>query len=406
MRFRAVGASAEATLLSFVRDRSSLAIAFILPPVVFLLMTTIFANISGGSLQVRVLVVDTVGSEATGRFTKALRSQPLLLVSTQSSAIDEPGARRRVLDGAADAAVVLRDDLRSDTPKERPPIAVIASPERPAAATIVAGQVQRAFVENLPDLAILRVFQSLERAGSITTEQREFLEDEAGAKASGASSGRPLSMAGLLDVEQAAHGNSLSAVAVSTGGLTILFLMIAAAQNALGLIEERDAGLLRRIAAGSPGAVDAVLIGKFLVLTAIGVVQAALLFGVARVAYGIDVLPVALPWLGTTVLAAAAASGLALAIAAAGRSQPQAHMLSTFSVVILGAVGGSMVPRYLMPEWLRDAGWLTPNAWATEAYAALLRGETVWRLAMPLLAFALIGLVVSISCSRRDLRRY
>ena len=74
----------------------------------------------------------------------------------------------------------------------------------------------------------------------------------------------------------------------------------------------------------------------------------------------------------------------------------QAQNLATVLVLILSVVGGSMVPRFFMPLWLRELGWLTPNTWVLEAYSGIFwRGESLADLWLPcglLLAVGIFGL--------------
>ena len=155
------------------------------------------------------------------------------------------------------------------------------------------------------------------------------------------------------------------------GAVSILFLMFTAMQGAMSLIDERRAGLWLRLGL-STGGVAPLLGGRMLWLTALGVIQALVLFQVAAVFYGVPVLTNLAAWSATAVCAAAASAGIALALAAACNTREQAQPVSTFAFLILAAIGGSMAPRFLMPEALQTLGWLTPHTWAIEAYQTVL----------------------------------
>ena len=81
-------------------------------------------------------------------------------------------------------------------------------------------------------------------------------------------------------------------------------------------------------------------------------------------------------------------------------------MLSTFVILILAAIGGSMIPRFLMPPWLQQLGWATPHAWVIDAYqGALWRDEgagELYRAWIVLAAIGAAGLVIAHLFARRS----
>ena len=160
-------------------------------------------------------------------------------------------------------------------------------------------------------------------------------------------------------------------IAYYAGAVTILFALFSAMHGALTLIDERQAGIADRILAGRAG-MGPVVSGKFLFLAAQAAAQAAAIFATAQIVYDVPVTQHIGLWLATTAAAAVCSGGLAMGLVSVCRTRDQGQMLSTFVILILAAVGGSMVPRFLMPPWLQQLGWFTPHAWVIDAYQGVL----------------------------------
>ncbi|MCB0232572.1 MAG: ABC transporter permease, partial [Anaerolineae bacterium] len=250
---------------------------------------------------------------------------------------------------------------------------------RNVAATVLSGQLQRAYFTALPDLAIGRV------AELIGTEFTEFSPRQQAEIDTGLAELRESASKGqrggwsfeeLLEHENVAGQTAaLNHIAYYAGAVAFMFLLFAAAQNAVGILDDQAAGILDRIAAG-PGGMTVVVNGRFIFLVTQGMVQGTVIFAVAWLLYGVDVPGNFGAWLLISFSAAVLAAGLGLLLVTACRTRAQAQILPTVVILIMSAVGGSMVPRFFMPGWLQTLGWITPNTWALEAYSGLFwRGE-------------------------------
>ncbi len=396
--FWMIAAMVRVMALGLWRDRGALVMTFVLPPLVFLIFSSVFAGATGDDIQLKLAVADTARTADSGRLAAALAASPEVRAEPAATA-DE--VRRRVKAGRADAGLV----IRADPAAAGKPFLIVADPSRAVAAPLAQARVQQVLADALPDVALRRTVAQLEPAlGGYTDEQVENA-DSAAALMRQTPTHDDGGFFAREAVKDARTGGGV--IAYYAGAVMMLFALFSAMQGALGLMDARTSGVADRLLAGVAG-MGPVVGGKFLFLVGQGLVQALTIFAVAQAVYGVAVVQHAGLWLVTTLAASACAAGLSLGLVSVCRTRDQAQMLSTFVILVLAAVGGSMVPRFLMPAWLQAVGWLTPHAWTIDAYQAVLWRDAgigaVYKAWCVLAAVGLLGLAVAQVLARR-LRR-
>lgn len=377
----------RAMLLGLIRDRGALLMSFVLPAVFFMIMAEIFTATTGDSLNLKVIVLDEVNDEPSGRLLQALSASGNLQLST-AEARDE--LRARVRNGDADIGIILpaeADPLDSAGGFGEAPIRIISDPARAVAVPMLVGQVRQAYFGALPDVAMGNVVEELENQFlTLSDEQRDEVDEGLGEMRSDAEQGRSTgwSFEDMIAYEDVVgDGGALNLVAYSAGAVAFMFLLFASVHGAVSLLEEQESGVLDRVLAG-PGGIGVLINGKFLYLVLQGVLQVTVIFVVAWLGYGLDLPGHVLPWFVVTVIAACTAAGLAMLLATACNTRRQAQTIANTAILVVSAVGGSMVPRIFMPAAMQKLGWLTPNTWALEAYSGIFwRQDSLLDIWMP-----------------------
>jgi len=362
-----IGAMFKIMWLRLWRDKGALALAFILPGFIFAVFAAIFANASGGSLDLRVSMAVESDAPASITFAETLADRADFTLTTEED-WTKATITERVRLGQDDAGLVIAGDVANP---DSPAILILKDPSREVAATVLKGQIREVFAAQLG----VDAPQLFEDVSALGTDNTNSVSDQS--------------------------------VTYYVGATAILFLLFSAMQGANLTIEERNNGIADRLMVGPIGALG-LLTGKFLFLTVIGFVQAAIIVAVAHIFFQVPVTEflcaLSLACLGSAMLA----SGLALLVAALCQSQPQMHTVSTFIVLLFSAIGGSMVPRFMMPNWLQNIGQITPNFWSIEAfYGILARGQSVialWPVWCVLYGGAALCLIIAAGLSHKMMR--
>jgi ABC-2 type transport system permease protein len=330
-------------------DRAALFLSLALPVVVITIIGTAF-----GQDRVDVGVVRTSGGAASTRLDAALRDTPGVAVHRYASVDALRRAARRL---TIDAGVVLDpalDDAVLAGRTARVPVVQSPNPERALTAR-------------------LALESALARAGAPLAAARF-----ATARAGGAFTAR-LAVASALAPRGAAVRNEnvgggrvadVSRFSLTAPQNLVLFVFITALATGSLVVNARRSGILRR-ATATPTGPWTILAGLGLGWLAIALLQSAIIMGVGALVFGVS-WGSPLPAVLLVVDFALVGCGAGLLVGAIGRDEDRVSALTPIVGIVLGALGGCMVPLEVFPSSMRAVAHATPHYWAIRSWQELV----------------------------------
>lgn len=158
---------------------------------------------------------------------------------------------------------------------------------------------------------------------------------------------------------------------VSVPGNAVLFGFFIALTVALSFVEERRLGTWKRLLA-APVNRWWLLVAKLVPFYIVGLIQMLFLLGAGALVFGMRVGGSVMALSVLTLAVVFCATGMGLFIASFGGTEKQVGSVGSIIILVMGLLGGAMVPRLVMPETMQAIGLAVPHGWALDGYYDVL----------------------------------
>ncbi len=401
-------------LRRFLRDKTALALTFLVPVVLIYIFGHVFGVSGDGPAGIPLAVVSKTKAPVAAAITSALRKEKAFKVITTdeqtkgAKPLTETQVRERMRAGSLRFALIFPPDAQSDA-RFGLKLKFLNNPRNEIETQTVRGLLEKTVFTTAPQ-ALLGSLQkraanfigqanldqfnhslanSIAQAFGGETDQL-YAQLSSGAIPSGATTGSPAGASFIeslikIDAEQVSGAQVKSPMATrSVGGWAMMFLLFSLSAAATSLFDEKKAGLYQRLLS-APVRRTHILWSKYLFGMLVGLVQLGALFLAGHILFGIDITSN----LGNLFLICLAASTACVAfgmlLAAVAPTTAAASGLGTFVILTMSAIGGAWFPTSFMPEFIQHLSKLTIVYWSIEGFIQVLWANCTTRELLPTL---------------------
>ncbi len=383
------------------RERAWLVILFLLPLLIgsFMGGANLVMSQSGGSAI--LLDVGLVNQDSGGfgvEMAKAIKSIEQLQV-TEYSLVAQ--AEAPVANGKAIGAIIIPADFSQKIDSYTPTsIGLILDPAEAEAAGIVSGIIKQVVGEFIlwgeVQHGVRTIFSETGILAMASTEQARAIEAQ--------NLGVVMTRINEMRTNPVIDINVQSPAAVKSSGglqaffaylfpgLTVMFIYFIVPMSSDSLLNEREAGTLRRLLT-APIPKGAILAGKSLAFMLLACLQVVVVFAVAGLLFDTPLGKSPLGLVALTLVVAFNATALGSLVAAVAKTAKQADNIGLILAFVLAGLGGAMAmstePLYRSGGTMGIISSITPHAHAVEGYYRLMAENASFVQILPQLAILL-----------------
>jgi len=184
-----------------------------------------------------------------------------------------------------------------------------------------------------------------------------------------------------FDSESYNEGSSLTTESVSStknnnknlgliqavAGTAIMMLLFSITGVGGGLLDEKESGTLTRLRYAPIKATN-ILFGKMGAILIISLVQLTIMFVYSWLSFDLPIFKDFLSLIVLTIAVAFSVSSFGIFLVSIAKTRQQLQNLSTITILLMSALGGSMIPLFIMPTIMRKIAVISLNYWGIQGY--------------------------------------
>ncbi len=364
----------------FLKDRRAVLLTFAIPIALITLFAFAFGGVGSSKAQrIDLQVTDLDYSMQSKQAVNLLDS----LESVQLSVVDLATAQKNIKTGTATCVLILHKGFNDSLLTGRQlPIEL----QYDAAKNIQIGLLQQALIPTMARLPFMlgnpkeamkqrfmntisnsspnlqakigrqsdNLFSSLEQGVSDKSSQQALSKSFFGGQ---------IKMTPLIKAKSENSIGLIQAVA----GTAVMMLLFSVVGIGTSILDEKQEGTLKRLLYTPINPIK-IVFGKMISANIISIIQLLILLLFAHFAFGLIIFT---NWLAVLIIVMATAfacSAFGVFLAAIAKSRQQVQGLSTLIILVMSAIGGSMVPLFLMPEFMQKAAVVSVNYWSIQGF--------------------------------------
>lgn len=386
----------------FIRDRKSLFLTFLLPIALITLFSMAYGGLGNDSPQPKRILISDMDNTA---LSKTLSEEVSRISGISIEASDTVSGGQMVGQGKRLAMLCIfpgyADSLNLG---RKPPLELWYDASREVETGIL---IEALSATIIPKLEKQRTQQGIneflkQRYSGMGDGFAEGLSKEISAFIQNDNAGSAVILPKGISGQKEVNWGLIQAVA----GVAVMMLLFSVSSIGGSILTEKESGTLKRLLI-SPVSPSMIIMGKFTYSIIVSFTQLSIMFIFGWLAFGLDIWARPIALMINIIATALACSGFGIFLASISQTRRQVESMSTIIILIMSAIGGSMIPTFFMPGFMQRMAVLSVNYWSIQAsYDIFGRGtgilEVLWKAGI-LIGISLVLSIISIRLFKKTL---